>query len=260
MYVLPVLPDLQHGGVVLPPLDGVFEGGDVHIRICAAQLVKGDVHLLKIVVLGGHAAADDKRAVPPDDVGVDHAVAGVEGERVADIVHRQARHQGGALLALLHGIGGGHTHEHHLAPCRVGAHRHLLFPAVQGLQKGDRIGDLHLVAVEHHKIPVGGVESQVAEAAGLGAVDQVVHQLVGLGAAGIVGLHQRLHLAQAQVDGGGKVEGDLLAHAAHVDLTHLADGIHAPPVHVDRQKGENEDSQNGHQNQADRQKPGRPVF
>ena len=252
-----LLADLHHGGVILAGRHGGLDPLDIFLR-GALQPLEVAAQLIEIVVRPLHAAADDEGAVPADDIGVDQGV-GVEGECLADVGYGQSGHQGRTSLPAFHGVVGGYAHQHQLVSCRVGAHGNLLLPVVQGLQEGLRVRHLQLAAAEHLEVAVVGVQSQILEAPGLGAVDQILHQLFA-GSVGLVRLHQCLHLAQAQIDGGGKVQRDLLAHAAHVDLAYLADGIHAPTVHVDGQKGENEHRQNGYQDQAYRQKPGHLTF
>ena len=202
----------------------LLELADISFPAGAARLLKHGADLVKVGVLEGLGGADDKGAVLADDVGVDYGVGGVEGQGLADVLHRKARHQGNGLPPAVHGIAGGHAHEHQLVSRRVGAHGHLLLPAAQGGQEGGRVCDLYVAAVEHLKGPVIAVEAKTGEVPGLGAEDQVAGELLVAGRARLVGLHQGLHLSQAQVDGGGEVERDLLAHAVHVELAHLADG------------------------------------
>ena len=212
------------------------------------------VQPFKVILPERIPAADDEGAVPADDIGVDKGVHSVEGQGIADVVRRQARHQGGADLPALHGICAGRGHKHDLFPGLVCADGHLALPLVQGPQEGLLVGDLQLAAVEGYVFPGFGVQAQVVEASGLGAVDQVVPQLIRGRAVGRVGLYQGFHLLQTQVDGGGKMERNALAHAVHVDFSHLADGFRAALVHVHRQKGKNAGGQNEQQNQADGKK------
>ena len=249
-----LLTDDQHGGVVLPRVHGGLKLLDMPAGVAAAQLVVNGVDPVKVAVPEGLAAADDEGAVLPDDVGVHHAVLVVKGEGVADVVHRQGRHPGGARFSAGHGIGGGDPHQDQAGSVCVGAHGDLLAAGVQGGQEGLRVDYGQLAAVEGFKGAVCGVKGQVFKAAGSGAVHQVLHQVVPAFGAGEIGLHQGFHLAQPQVHGGLKVHGDLLAHAGHIDFAHVADGILAPPAHVKRQEGKDADAEEREGDQAHHQK------
>ena len=187
-------------------------------------------------------------------MGIHHAVLVVKGEGAADVVHRQGRHQGGAGLSTGHGVGGGDPHQDQTVPVRVDAHSDLFCALVQRRQEGFRVDYGQIAAVEGFKAAVRGVESQVLKTPGLGAVHQVLHQGVPVLAAGEVGLHQGLHLAQPQVHGGLKMHGDLLAHAGHVDPAHTADGFPAPLVHIEGQEGKDADAEKRYGDEAHHQK------
>ena len=250
--VAALIADNQHGGIILFRVHSGLEFLNVLLGIFAAQVVKNGVDTVKIVIPVCGPAADDKGAVPPDDMGVHHAALVVKREGVADIVHRDGRHQGGAGLSAGHGVRGGDAHQHQLVPPHVGSHGDFFSAVVQGGQKGLRIGYGQIAAVEGFKGAVSGVKGQMFKAPGLSAVYQILYQGALRLAAGGVGFHQGLHLAQPQIHGGLKVQGDLLAHAGHVDFAHIANGVSALQTHVKRQEGEDADAEEGDGNQADR--------
>ena len=100
--------ELEHGVIVLLGDHGGLQLLDVLPAVGALILEEG-LDTVKIVVPEGIAAADDKAAVVPDDVGI-HQRVGVfriiEGKGFSNVRGGQRGNQSGAFLAILHGIGG----------------------------------------------------------------------------------------------------------------------------------------------------------
>ena len=248
-------------GVVHPPDHGGLQLLKVLIRRNAVHIVVEHPNPLKIIVAVSVVAADDEGAVPPDDEGVCPLVVLLQREVAADVGHRQPRHQGGAVVLRGGRVGGGHSQQHNFFPPGIGADGHLLLVLAQGIQKRLRVGDGQLRPIEHLKAAVVAVKAQVGKIPGLGLGHELLLKpLVAVDDVGGDGAHQRPQLAHLYPDDALKMNGGLLAHAGHVQRSHLVDGRGALVPHMDGKKGEHTHAQQRHPDQAGKQKPGYPVF
>ena len=162
----------------------------------------------------------------------------LQGEGLGNVVHRHGTHQSYAGVALGGGVGGGDPHKDDAVSLGVLPHGHFFLAGGEGIHEGAWVGDGQVGAVEHFKIILSGVKAQVLEIQGFGVGGQkglllrVLMDPVRGHDAG-----QGLHLLQVQVDGGLEVEGELLAHAGHIEGAHLVDGPGADAAHMEGQKG-----------------------
>ena len=176
----------------------------------------------------------------------------VQGQGLADVRHRQSRHQSHAGVLRSGRMSGGHAQQNHAVAGLVRADGHLALPVVHGVQKWLRVRHVQGGAVESLKGPVHPVEGQVVEAPRLGVLDQDLLLLLVL----VDGLchyrtDQNLHLAQAQVHGRLEVHCDLLAGGGHVHPAHLMDGLCALLVQKNGQSGKDRHAEHQDQRQAD---------
>ena len=248
----PLAAEVEKGGVLFPGVHGGRQLPDVLLP-AFPRLLEAGLDAVKVVIPEGVSAADDKGAVPADDVGVDHGILAVQGEGLSDVIGGEAGHQGGGGAPVRHAVAGGDTQKHVLLSGGDGSHGYLFIPAVHGGQEGLRVRQNGLLAVDHVELAGGGVERQGRKVPGLGVAGQLLPQVRAGGAFRRDAPHQGFHLGQAQLDGGGEVLGDLLPHAGHVGGAHGVDGLGAFLAHEEGQEGEDAHRQGEDQRQADSQ-------
>ena len=156
--------NIENIGVGFPGAHSLLEIGHVLLRFGFVQAFKEGADTLEVAIPEGVAAADDKAAVPADDVAVDQGafiLHGIQGENFLDILHRQSPQQSRAGFSTVHIIGGGNPQYHHPASARRGGHRDTVPILIEGFQKGFRVAQLEGGAEKRLNLSILGVEGQI---------------------------------------------------------------------------------------------------
>ena len=232
-------------GVVLRRRHRFRQRLNVQLRILSIHLFIDRAYPVKIAVPGGIAGADDKRAILPDDKGIDVIGIFLQRQCLADVRGRQSGHNGHAGMLLSGRIGRRQSQKDYAVILCVSPYGHLFLAAKQRIHEGLRVRHLQRRAIEHLKGSIHPVKTQIAELPRLGAGNQTL--LLGgiiVNALRLDIPRQRVHLVQTQPDGGFKMTGDLVAQSRHIHTADLADGAGALPVQENGKKRKSRHAEN----------------
>ncbi len=225
--LLPVSSQGKGVGVIYSFIQGLLQPGEICLQYLLVFLPVLLPEPFKIILPVKACAADDKGAIFPYNMGILHGVfaAFSQVKGIAEIFHRQGRHQCNGFASVTHGVSGRDPQKYHLPILDIQPYRHLLLPLPQGCQERLRVYDTQFIPIYHLKGTILPIEGQLVKIPGPGMELQILTHLLHSVFPGRNRLHQRPDLGQAQFHNRGKMGSDLLAHPSHVEASDLLNGI-----------------------------------